>query len=236
MNFDVWKFPLISTLVCLLPYFVLGVFVAIQARNFWTGVKLFLLIALPLTTLVALLVYYDDYLSDEAQKQIGIPIVSFSLVVIAAIGILFKINKYKVGSLMPNGRRSLDSWTLLIGTAVTVLLLLQGIISIVGGNRDWNVIFDFGKSIILWPIASLAILRAYLSFEFRQRGVVSKGKVIFFSDIERAEWDDLFDKTRLKLQLKSNDKKIIIKTPWEMLMPIDDYIRSNFPRSQFRHS
>ena len=86
---------------------------------------------------------------------------------------------------------------------------------------------------------------------------VYRGKFFLFSDIEHAEWEDLRDKTKLKIHLKaeepilenqSNWKRIIekikfrfrlyrqasvftIKTPWEMNVQIDNYLRANFPRS-----
>ena len=68
------------------------------------------------------------------------------------------------------------------------------------------------------------------TFEIRENGFIYRGKIILFSDIIHAEWEDLFDKTKLKIRLKSTGRTMVIRTPWEMLMPIDDYIRKNFPR------
>jgi hypothetical protein len=111
------------------------------------------------------------------------------------------------------------------------ILVLHCLLTMAGAFIFNTSLEDAIRQNAIWWIFALCLsIASFFSFELREKGMVYHGRTILFSDIEHAEWKNLKDKTKLKIRLKNKEKEFTIKTPWKLITPIDNYVKSNFPR------
>jgi len=223
MNANGFESIFFVTAGCIALILILSLFVSVRSRSFQAGVRLFLLFTLPIGLISVFLIFYSLYLPEQAQY---ISIASLLLILIVAIliqGFLWWWNARRGGKIL----HQKDDRAIGIVHYV-ILILFVPVFSVLYWMYPTNqlgiVVF------VLWGIASIVFVYRSV-FEIREKGFVIQGKFIPFTDVEHAEWQNLLDKTKLSLRLKNKDKVVTIKTPWEMNVQIDNYLRANFPRS-----
>ena len=226
MNTDIWRVPLFTTLGCLLPILALSIIVAFRGKSIRGGLNLFLLVAIPVIGIVILLVWYNGFIPKKTQIVVGWFMFISSYCVMFLLQILYRNYSIIAGKLVSPGKsqraNNLEKISQFL-ILYCLMTMLSDLLYVGNANESMR------RNGIIWLIAIVLVLWVYYSFEFHQKGFVYRGKVILFSDVEHAEWGNLMDKTELRLRLKNTDKMVTIKTPWEMLTPIDDYIKTNFP-------
>ena len=226
MNTDIWRVPLFTTLGCLLPILALSIIVAFRGKSIRGGLNLFLLVAIPVIGIVILLVWYNGFIPKKTQIVVGWFMFISSYCVMFLLQILYRNYSIIAGKLVSPGKsqraNNLEKISQFL-ILYCLMTMLSDLLYVGNANESMR------RNGIIWLIAIVLVLWVYYSFEFHQKVFVYRGKVILFSDVEHAEWGNLMDKTELRLRLKNTDKMVTIKTPWEMLTPIDDYIKTNFP-------
>jgi hypothetical protein len=220
MNTD-WQTLLIVTSACLTPILILSIIVAVRGKSFQAGFGLFLLFV-GIATIGIAFIWLYSYIPVKVQRVLtAISFVVFILSV-ATIGVLSWIRSRRAGRILHQDKNAVLKMVLstiwIVFTLIYSFLFIQRPITLSGAG-------------FVLLLVTMSVVQNFLAkFEIRENGFISKGKVILYSDIGHAEWEDLFDKTRLKIRMKSTSQTVTIKTPWDFLVPIDDYIRKNFPR------
>jgi hypothetical protein len=75
-----------------------------------------------------------------------------------------------------------------------------------------------------------ASLSSYIyRFQVRENGVTYRGKLFLFNDIQAMYWEPQVYKEKVKIILRSG-KIITTKIPWELTLPVDDYVKSINPQ------
>ena len=84
---------------------------------------------------------------------------------------------------------------------------------------------------VFWLIVIMGLaLYSYYTFEYREKGFVHRGKVILFSNIGYARWENPWTKMKLKVRLKDTKQETTLKIPSDMSASVNDYVKVNFPR------
>jgi hypothetical protein len=239
---------------------VLAVFVSIRDKKVVSGVILigwiilFSLLFSPYVGVAGLLRWYSQNMPNDTQIVFGrIALICGML----SLGSFAQIEAYrmkKIGNASPSGiTGSSKTWRGVMRFLVLYSFLTMFSDLFYGANIDESI----RRNIIWWVLAVCLLIHLFFSFEFREKGFVYRGKVILFSNIEHAEWENLRDKTKLKIRLKGvepepenqtlwktiigkinlrlrpnrGDNVLTIKTPWQMNVQIDNYLRANFPNN-----
>lgn len=95
--------------------------------------------------------------------------------------------------------------------------------------RDY-VFESYRQNIFWWVVIIYLALYSYYSFEYREKGFVHRGKVILFSNIGYARWENSWTKMKLKVRLKDTKQETTLKIPSGMSALVNNYIKANFPR------
>ena len=239
---------------------ILAVFVSIRDKKVVSGVILigwiilFSLLFSPFVGAVGLLRWYSRNMPEDTQIVIGRIALICGMLALSSFAQIDAYRTKKIGNASPSGTTgNAKTWRGVMRFLVLYSFFTMFSDLFYGTNVDESI----RRNTIWWVLAVCLLIYLFFSFEFRDKGFVYHGKVILFSDIEHAEWENLRDKTKLKIHLKSEDpapenqslwKKIIekiklrlrpnrkdkvitIKTPWEMNIQIDNYLRANFPHS-----
>ena len=251
---------LIALAIIGLIVLILAVFFSILNKNVVSGIMLigwfvlFFLLLSPWIGGIGLLHWYSRTTPGNTQIVIG----RFAFIVgLLSLNSFAQIDAYRIknmGNILTSGTTgSAKTWRGVMWFFVSYSLLTMISDLFYGTNVNESI----RRNTIWWVLAICLLIYLFFSFEIRDKGFVYRGKFFLFSDIEHAEWEDLRDKTKLKIHLKaeepilenqSNWKRIIekikfrfrlnrrasvftIKTPWEMNVQIDNYLRANFPRS-----
>lgn len=215
--------PIIAV-TCLFPILVFSIIAGYRAKSLRASLALFFKFAIPVMMILLIMNLYIQYLPENIKTTIGWIVFSFSYVTFFLYMILYRNFSIKAGEPVPNSKSNVAEKASLFFVMYCLLAMVSDLIFV--GNVNESMM----RNGFFWLLAIVLEIRAYYSFEFRQKGFVYRGKVILFSDVEHAAWGNLMDKTELRLRLKNSDKVIVIKTPWGMITPLDEYIRANFPR------
>jgi hypothetical protein len=220
MNNDFWQTHIISAAICLTPFLILSVVGAIRAKSFRAGFWMFLLFALIVSTTFVFVWLYETYLPVSVREVAETVTMFIAVFTAVALGVLYTINAMKAGKVLQRNNNAVNFFvTLVIVIAFTPALIF---LFFMNGPSSSGIGF-------LSLLAIVLLVQYFLSlFEIRQNGFVSRGKVILFSNIESGEWENLMNKEKLRIRLKDSSKTLSIKTPWEMITLIDNYIKSDF--------
>ena len=183
---------------------------------------MFLLFTLFISIVLVIVWLYETYL-PASFRIIGEKLTAFiAVLTVIVLGIIYRINALKAGKIVGRDNNATNFLVALI--IVMALSPIFIFLFFVKGLSSLSISF--------LPLLAIILLVQYFlsSFEIRQKGFVSRGKVILFSDIESAEWENLMNKEKLRIRLKDSSQTISLKTPWEMITPIDNYIKGGFPR------
>lgn len=213
---------LFAGLFCLMPFLILSIIAAIRTKSFRVGFWLILLFTVFVGIGVAISLLYQAYWPEGIQR-FTTPLLFIVLIVAIIIqGVLFWLNARNGGKILHQNKGA----TLNIVRYVILVSFVPIFVFLFLMNQKPPLTADI---FLLWGIISIVSIYRSI-FEIREKGFISQGKAILFSDIEHAEWENLLDKTKLKIQVKSTGRILMIKTPWDLITPIDDYIKTNFPR------
>lgn len=224
MSNDFLQIYFISAAICLTPFLILSIVVAIRSKSLRAGLWMFLLFALIIGLTFVFVRLYKAYLPVSVREVAETVMMFIAFLTVVALGVLYTINAVKAGKVLHRNNKAVNFFVILVVVlAFTPALFFLFFMN--GSSSSAGIGF-------LSLLAIVLLVQNFLSlFEIRQNGFVSRGKVILFSDIESAEWEDLMNKENLRICLKDSGQTISIKTPWEMISPIDNYIKSNSPRS-----
>jgi hypothetical protein len=215
-------FPLTSVLGCLIPFFLLSLFIAFRVKSFRAGLSIFLLFT-GYAALIIILVYLITSLSEVVLQGLNLIVSIVSLAFICISGITYWLNSKNGGKIYINAQPHQGK---LIPDYVYGILFL-GVaflgVGISGGKKFPDITF------ICMLAAGLVFGKIFLSFQFREKGIVYKGRLIRFDDIRSMEWEHLLRKDKVKI-VKHSGKTMTLKVPWELLTPVDNHIQSHFPR------
>lgn len=222
MNNDFWQTYLISAAICLTPFLILSIVVAIRGKSLRAGLWMLLLFALIIGLTFVFIWLYETYLPASVREIAETVTMFIAIFTAVALGVLYTINAMKAGKVSQRNNSAVNFFvTLVIVIAFVPVFVFLFFMN--GPTSSGNVFL---------PILVIILLIQYFlsSFEIRQNGFVSSGKVILFSEIESAEWENLMSKEKLRIRMKNSSQMTSIKTPWEMITPIDNYIKGGFPR------
>jgi hypothetical protein len=209
---------------------LLVIAVAIRSKSIGMGLIAFfalLLFFTPFAGGIGLLYWYSRNISEETQITIGMVALICGILSLNLFmqGEAYRIKK--VGSTSPSNRTgNAKIWRGVMGFIVLYCFLTM--VSDLFYETDVNE--SIRRNTVWWVLAVWLLIYLYFSFEFREKGFVYRGKVILLSEIAYAEWENPRNKTKLKIKLIKKDREIMIKTPWEINIQIDNYLRANFPR------
>lgn len=208
---------------------ILAIFTAIRNKSIGFGPFVFLALFMFLVTFIAIggsLYWYARIVSSDTQVWMGLIAMLFG-----TGGLSLSTQQFnrmaKMGNMVPLGMAgSMTGWQIAAGIISMHCLLTMSSAFIFDTNMDDAI----RQNTPWWLLAFLLFVISFFSFEFREKGMVYHGRIILFSDIEHAEWENLMYKTKLKIRLKGKKRELSIRTPWKSSTPIDKYIRANFPR------
>jgi len=221
-NFS-WSVPIWITLLCLLLVFIFTVLVAWRTKDLQAGFRLFLMLSA-----FIILVIFSTSLIMKFISSFYIEILfalssGISFVFICVTGILYWINAQKAGKLIKN---STDDMTQLntIGGVAFLGIAIIGFLAI--GYR-------FSSAAILFPMlfAGRLLGNIFLSFQIREHGFVSQGRYIKSESITSMCWVNLKNKDEVEYKVKNSVQSQRLKIPWKFIVPVDNYINANFPRT-----
>ncbi len=214
---------LFAAVTCLTPFLIASIIVAIKVRSVATGFKLFSLFAMFIGTASAVTYLYETFVPAQIQKDVYLYSFLFASVIIVALVGLYRYNAWRGGEIFHTEQRPASSKTIFAIGMIFVLLFITPFLSL-------NLADSSAFIVLLVFTISMVVRRFFSMFEIRAAGFVTRGNFIQFSNIEHAEWENLMKKHKLRLRLKGKRRAATIKTPWELITPIDDYIKTNFPR------
>jgi hypothetical protein len=225
MDIEIWFVALATIgLIALLVIVTL----ALRKKDIGLGlIALFaiLLFITPWAGGVGILYWYSHHIPEETQATIGGIVLAIGLVALGLFNNYYGLYRIKAGYTVL-GRAG----NVRLSQNVLIFLVLYCLLTMAS---DLFYGTDIKESIrqntVWWVLAIPLAIHVFFSFEFREKGFVYRGKVILFSAIEHAEWENPRDKTKLKIKLTNKEREIVIKTPWELNVQIDNYLRANFP-------
>lgn len=208
---------------------ILAIFTAIRNKSIGFGLFMFLtpfILLVPFIVIGGSLYWYARNVSTDMQVWMGFVAMLFGMGGLSLSTQQFN-RMAKMGNMVPLGMTgSMTGWQIAAGIISMHCLLTMSSAFIFDTNMDDAI----RQNTPWWLLAFLLFAISFFSFEYREKGFVHHGKIILFSNIEHAEWENLKDKTKLKIRLKNTGREFTIKTPWKSITPIDDYVKANFPR------
>ena len=93
-----------------------------------------------------------------------------------------------------------------------------------------NVDESYRRNIFWWIVIICLALYSYYSSEHREKGFVHRGKVILFSNIGYARWENPWTKMKLKVRLIDTKQETTLNIPSDMSASVNNYVKTNFPR------
>lgn len=207
-----------------------AIFVAIRSKSVGSGliVLIYLLLSfVAISGAVGQLYLYNKYVPEHTRFLIGAGMSVIGWLVLSPFLSRYPSYTIKMGDIVPQGKtiwaRYSQNIAFFLGAYCALTMFSDAF-------YDGNLFEAYIRNTVWWILMVCLLIPVYYSLEMRERGMLYRGKVILFSDIEHAEWENWPDKTRLKIRLKNKEQKLTIKTPRELNVPIDNYLRANFPR------
>ena len=99
MNNDSWQIPLIITSVCLFPFLVLGVILAIRTKSFQVGIRWILLFTL-VAGIFGISLWLITSIPDNILGSIALPVFFISTILIGVMGLAYWSNGRKGGKIV----------------------------------------------------------------------------------------------------------------------------------------
>lgn len=213
-----------------LLFLVFIIFVSIRMKSIWNGLAVsaaILLGTVPIIGLFGLVILYQ-YIPEKIQFYIG--------VLFTFIGLFF-INVF---AFIPSNRRRKMAGDFVDKEQRKIAQLIQGAIGFLvmyclfttqGALLPRDYFFEsYRRNIFWWIVIICLALYSYYSFEYREKGFVHRGRVILFSNIGYARWENPWTKMKLKVRLKDTKQETTLKIPSDMSASVNDYVKVNFPR------
>lgn len=204
---------------CLIPVAILSTVIIWRAKDIQAGARFFLTISAFTIAVVFIPWMFVEFLPIKIQLLIlGLASIGL-LIFILVSGILYWLNKTKGGKLIAMDTESGTRNYLFLGSLFFAIAIIGFMIN------------TTGASTLPMLFAANILGKRFLAFQIREKGLVSKGRLIRFDDLETIRWINLKDKTEAELTYKASKQVRRIKIPWSLIIPIDNYIKTNFPRT-----
>ena len=215
-------------------FLILFIIFSVREKSLWSGFVMslavspaLLLIAAPIIGLFGLVILYQ-YIPEKIQFYIGVLSTFISLFFINVFAFIPNNRRRKMaGDFVDKEQRKIEQltqgaiWFLFAYCLLTTLGALL--------PRDY-VDESYRRNIFWWIVIICLALYSYYSFEYREKGFVHRGKVILFSNIGYARWENSWTKMKLKVRLKDTKQETTLKIPSGMSALVNNYIKANFPR------
>lgn len=212
----------------------LFIFSSIRWKSIWGGLRavavisaVLLLIIIPIIGLLSLMFLFP-LVPEGPQLNIGFLSTFIGGFFVTVFSIIPSYRRRKLaGDFIDKERRKIAQ---LIQGAITFLIMYcsftaQGALL----PRDY-VDESYRRNIFWWIVIICLALYSYYSFEYREKGFVHRGKVILFSNIGYARWENPWTKMKLKVRLIDTKQETTLNIPSDMSASVNNYVKVNFPR------
>jgi hypothetical protein len=231
MDINFWSIGFGTIGLLLLALFI---FFSISGKSIWSGLIVvavlsivLLLIAIPTVGLLGL-IFVFPLIPEETQLNIGWFFTFTGLFCVTVFSIIPSIRKRKMaGDFVDKEQRKIAQLT---QVAVGFLLQYCSLTVLIDVVHRMNAYESYRRNIFWWIVIICLALYSYYSFEYREKGFVHRGKVILFSNIGYARWENPWTKMKLKVRLKDTKQETTLKIPSDMSASVNDYVKAHFPR------
>ncbi len=218
MNDVNWLSPFRFSLICLIPVAILAFVFMWRAKDILGGVRLFLVLSAPIVAIVfftwLMVEFLPENIFDLLIRLTSVMLLFFILV----SGSLYRFNATSAGKSIALNKETNAQIYWMAGLLFFAAAFMELVYNLGGLN------------FLAMLIAANLLGKKFLAFQIREKGIVSRGRLIKFADVHHMEWVDLRSKEKANILLANSQKLIQIKIPWEMIIPVDDYIKKNFAR------
>lgn len=230
MDINNWTIGFSAIGLLLLALFI---FSSIRWKSIWGGLRavavisaVLLLIIIPIIGLLSLMFLFP-LIPEETQLNIGF----LSTFVGSFFPAVFTYTSYRrlrlAGDFIDKERRKIAQ---LIQGAIG-FLVMYCLFTTQGALLPRDYFFEsYRRNIFWWIVIICLALYSYYSFEYREKGFVHRGKVILFSNIGYARWENPWTKMKLKVRLKDTKQETTLKIPSDMSASVNNYVKAHFPR------
>jgi hypothetical protein len=218
-----WSTPIWATLICSFPILAFAGLIAWRTKDLKAGIYLFLYPA----AYVALLIFFSWLMVKFIPRPYTEILFSFfsagCIIFISVTGALYWINANRAGRLKENSMDEMSKLNTIGGYSFLGLAVLSFLLD------DYQL----SSPTLLFPtvFAGRLLGQKFLSFQLRERGILSRGKLIKFEEINSMGWVDLRNKDEVEYTTKDSSQIRRLKIPWKFIIPIDNYIGAHFPRT-----
>lgn len=214
-----FQFPIIFTIICLIPILFFSIFVAWRVRDLKSGLRFFLLLAGYFTLIFIGIWLFIDFTPENIQKIIFRLVFYASVLFIIILGLNYLRETLNSGSILVHSKRRI----------IKPLYLFIGMISLISLSGVFTFLEIRGSGIFLALMALDFAKELFFSFQIREQGIFARGKFYKTSEISSIEWNHKLNKQNITIIMKNTKSIKKINTPWELIIPIDNYIKNNFP-------
>lgn len=210
--------PFGFSLICLIPAAIVAFVLIWRTKDIQAGVRFFLMLSVPIVAIVFFTWLMVEFLPENIFDLLFTLIYVVLLIFILVSGSLYWFNVTNAGKpIAPNTKNDAQ-----IHWIAGFMFFVTAFTEIVYNIR--------GLGFLSMLIFANLLGKKFLAFQIREKGIVSRGRLIKFADVHHMEWADLRNKEKANILLANSQKPIQIKIPWEMIIPVDDYIKKNFAR------
>ena len=227
MDTNFWAIGFSAIGLLLLALFI---FVSIREKSVWSGLvpvaALAVLIFVPISPLGLLFLF--SLIPEETQLNIGLLSTFIGLFFINVFAFIPSDRRRKIaGDFVDREQRKSAQltqgavWFLYVYCLLTTVGVLL--------PRDY-VDESYRRNVFWWIVIICLALYSYYSFEHREKGFVHRGKMILFSNIGYARWENPWTKMKLKVRLIDTKQETTLNIPSDMSASVNNYVKTNFPR------
>ena len=216
-----------------LLFLALFIFFSISGKSIWSGLTVvavlfavLLLIGVPIIGLFGLVLLYQ-YIPEKIQIYIGMFFSSIGWLAPGLFSFTHDRRLKAAGNYIL--KEQMKSAQLVRGAAAFLFMYCQVTVLIDLAYR-MHTYESYRRNVFWWIVMMGLALYSYYSFEYREKGFVHRGKVILFSNIGYARWENPWTKMKLKVRLKDTKQETTLKIPSDMSASVNNYVQANFPR------
>ena len=148
MSNDLFQPFLVSVAICLTPFLILSIVVAISGKSLRAGLWIFLLFALIISIAFVFVWLYETYL-PASIRIVGETVTMFIAVLTAvALGVLYTINAMKAGKVLHRNNKAVNFFVILV-IVITFVPVFVFLFFMNGTSSSGNVFFPTLAIILL---------------------------------------------------------------------------------------
>ncbi|MBI3173749.1 MAG: hypothetical protein HYZ25_08520 [Chloroflexi bacterium] len=226
MDINFWAIGITIGLLLL----ALWIFASIRVKSVWSGFVLAAVLSMLVAVLMIVLfgpIILFQYIPEKIQFYIGVLSSLIGCLAFALVSLTLGCRLKAAGNYIL--KEQMKSAQLAQGAAMFLLFYCQITVAI-DSIYSMNAYESYRRNIFGWIVNICLALYSYYSFEYREKGFVHRGKVILFSNIGYARWENPWTKMKLKVRLKDTKQETTLKIPSDMSALVNNYVKANSPR------